>query len=499
MPHIYSKVLMGFKEDADFARFLSMGVYAADAITKDLERNHGHRIIELERYAKANKVWQTKVKRMRLPDLMCITCGRRFEAKGKTKLEVKLSDSTLPGRTWRDGGMRPDDVFAFARVDMAATPVTVANLTYVTRQSLDDALASSKEGKRKSVSEGSEMDRRWPMWAPDYAGKVVTIDNDLKKITVTKGSRTYTHGHGRNWGEFHALAIGDTFETGQPVAFSFRMVQSVDCKGADSWDWREDLHSTDEDVRFPAVKAARFIDAAQVEEVLQDIADDEANDWRLRLEAHASLALTRPASIKALLMLAEGPDSTDEIRMEAVFSLSEMDADDAVEALFSIASSSANSSLPEEVRAAAAWGLGTGARRAPSKLMLLTNDPSVLVSTHAAAVMPDILPRDCLDELLNSLSKSDMHRAATAAHLLAERNLVTELVDALPMAHESVRRLIILALGDTPREGVQKHLNALDPESQAGIATLWAKNDDWLRQPDTDGILDALKLQTLRR
>ncbi|WP_031508698.1 HEAT repeat domain-containing protein [Streptomyces megasporus] len=488
---------MGFKEDADFARFLSMGVYAADAITQDLEQNHGHRIIELERYAKANKVWQTKVKRMRLPDLMCVSCGRRFESKGKTRLEVKLSDSTLPGRAWRDGGMRLDDVFAFARVDMKANPVRVSNLVYVTRQSLEDALGSSKEGNRKSVSEGSEMDRRWPMWTPEYAGEVVAVDNVLKKVRVTKGTSTYLYGSGSRWDTFHTLAVGTAFEAGQPVAFSFRMAE-VACPGDGSWNWQKDLLSTDEDIRFPAVKAARFLGVETVEDILLSIAGDEANDWRLRLEAHASLAPTRPASVAALRVLAEGTDSTDEVRMEAVFSLSEIDTEEAVEALYSVASST-EPAIPEEVRAAAAWGLGIGARKAPAKLIRLVNDPSVLVSTHAVAVMPSELPQECLEELLDWLRADDLHRAATAAHLLAERDLVAELVSALQTAPEGVRRLIVLALGDTSREAVSGLLSQLDVQSRAGIATLWAKKDDWLRQPDTDGILDALKLQTLRR
>ncbi|MCN9240104.1 hypothetical protein NGF19_04740 [Streptomyces sp. RY43-2] len=489
---------MGFKEDADFARFLSMGVYAADAITQDLEHNHGHRIIELERYAKANKVWQTKVKRMRLPDLMCVSCGRRFESKGKTKLEIKLSDSTLPGRAWRDGGMRLNDVFAFARVDMKTSPVSVSNLVYVTRQSLEDALESSKEGNRKSVSEGSEMDRRWPMWAPSYAGEVVTVDDDLKKVRVTKGASTYLYGSGNRWGTFHTLAAGTAFQAGQPVAFCFRMADSVACAGEGSWSWQEDLLSTDEDIQFPAVKAARFLDAKQVEDVLIGIADSEANDWRLRLEAHASLAPTRPASVAALLVLAEGADSTSEVRMEAVFSLSEIDTQEAMEALYSVASST-EPAIPEEVRASAAWGLGTGARKAPAKLMHLVNDPSTLVATHAAAVMPSDLPHECLEELLDWLRTDDLRRAATAAHLLAKRGLVVELINALQTAPEAIRKLIVLALGDTSRKAVSDLLGGLDEQSRASIATLWAKDDDWLRQPDTDGILDALKLQTLRR
>ncbi|MGX0886320.1 HEAT repeat protein [Kocuria rhizophila] len=489
---------MGFKEDADFARFLSMGVYAAGAITDDLEKYHGHRIIELERYAKANKVWQTKVKRMRLPDLMCIDCGRRFEAKGKTKLEIKLSDSTADGRAWRDGGMRPDDVFAFARVDMKTHPVTVSNLIYVTRQELEEALPSSREGNRKSISEGSEMDRSWPMWAPNYAGTVTEVINaeGVYKVKVAKqpdGKYTYTP---RGWKSFYSLAQGAAFNTGDPVARTFKTAE-VECPG-ERWDWRTELTAQSDEDRFPAVKAARFLGAQHVQDILLTIALDEGNDWRIRLEAHASLASQRPESVHALGLTALGKDSGDDERMEAVFALSEIDTDEAVEALFDVANSD-NPVIPAEVRAAAAWGLGTGARKAPEKLMLLLNDASVLVATHAAAVLPDQLPQPHLDELRSWLAQDDPHQAATAAHLLAGRGRVHELVDALEEAPEIVRQLTVLALGDSPRETVQSHLDDLDELSRAGVTTLWAKDQDWLRQPDTDGILAALRQQMLRR
>jgi malonyl CoA-acyl carrier protein transacylase len=66
---------MGLKEDVDFARFLSIGVYAAEAISQDLEHNHGHRIIKLERCAKANKVRQDEGQRMRLADSCVLAVG----------------------------------------------------------------------------------------------------------------------------------------------------------------------------------------------------------------------------------------------------------------------------------------------------------------------------------------------------------------------------------------------------------------------------------------
>ncbi len=39
---------MGFKEDADFARFLTIGVRGTLAVAEDLA-GHGHRVVELER------------------------------------------------------------------------------------------------------------------------------------------------------------------------------------------------------------------------------------------------------------------------------------------------------------------------------------------------------------------------------------------------------------------------------------------------------------------
>ena len=113
---------MGFKEDADFARFVSMGAVGAAAVAFDLSEEHGHRMVELERYAMANKVWQTKVKRLRLPDLLCLRCGLRVEARAKSKLGIVLSHSDVPGREWDAGGMRDDDLFVFIRTDLSHFP-----------------------------------------------------------------------------------------------------------------------------------------------------------------------------------------------------------------------------------------------------------------------------------------------------------------------------------------------------------------------------------------
>ena len=95
---------MGFKEDAGLPRFVSMGAVGTATVAAHLRSRHGHQPIELERYAMANKVWQTKVKRLRLPDLVCTRCGRRVGSRAKSRLGIELSDSDTPGPEWHAGG-----------------------------------------------------------------------------------------------------------------------------------------------------------------------------------------------------------------------------------------------------------------------------------------------------------------------------------------------------------------------------------------------------------
>src|SRR5712692_4804511 len=93
-----------------------MGARGSAAVARYLTDNAGHRIVELGRYTMANKLWATKVKRLRLPDLMCLWCGVRLEVRSKSRLEIKVSDSSTPSREW-DAGLRDDDLIAFIRCD----------------------------------------------------------------------------------------------------------------------------------------------------------------------------------------------------------------------------------------------------------------------------------------------------------------------------------------------------------------------------------------------
>ena len=102
---------MGFKADTSFLRFLSMGAVGVHR-TMDRFRDRGFEPIELERYCGSNKIWTTKVKRLRLPDLLCVKTGMRAEVRAKTDFKIRMSDAPVnPDRVW-DAGLRDDDIVA---------------------------------------------------------------------------------------------------------------------------------------------------------------------------------------------------------------------------------------------------------------------------------------------------------------------------------------------------------------------------------------------------
>lgn len=485
---------MAFKEDEDFARFLTMGAYATAAVCEDLEAR-GHKVIELERYAMANKIWTTKVKRLRLADLLCIRCGRRFESKGKTKLELKLSHSgKTPGREWW-AGMRQDDVFAFVRVRVTDQGPDLGQVAYVTRRALHAAEPSLKEGVRKAIADGAEPDVWWPTTVPTQGGVVVDLDIQSKKLVALKDDGRRQTYKGTRWDAYYPLhTAGERFEAGDLLASCVEPA-GVTCAG-DTWDWRADLLSSDQDLSFPAVKAARFLGPAQVTDELRAILADTANDWRLRLESAASLAPVDDTAVVYMFDRAMDTGAKEGEQMEAVFTLSELDTDAALQALEDIANPSGQ--VQSEVRAAASWGLGLGARPSPELLVPFLADQDSTVALHAAAAMPDDLSEPVVSTLLAWVMSGTLREATSASHLLARHDQARRLLEAAGNAPAKARAVALLAIGDAGPQQVGNAIDSVDAATAATLRTLWAQRDDWLRAPDTDGGLDVLRRQRLR-
>lgn len=484
---------MGLKEDADFARFVSMGAVATDAARTDL-KHYGHEAIELERYAMANKIWQTKVKRLRLPDLVCTRCGLRIESRGKSQLGIILSHSTsgAEGRTWDGGGMRETDLYAFLRLDLTSTSPHTSEPVYFRTSDLRAVVSSARESGRKASSEGSEVTLTWQTWVPTWSGVFTGPDAEGRLICKRDDGSSATYWQWRNWPTRHLyIQPGDFITAGDTmVAGIVAPPADIICPGG--WDLRAALSDPDQAERYAAAKVAGILGRTDLVDELIAIARREP-DWRLRLEATASLARLNAEWLRPIIEMATTPENPAEQRIEAVFVLSEIPTDEAAEALAEIAEG--DGEKPPELRAAAVWGLAQGVHPRPDLVVLYAADTDEFVALHAIAGLPS-LPDNLIPGLVDWLSQDDAH-AAAAAQVLLRHEAVRPLLEAV---HDGGRARLwaLRALGDLSPELVRSRGGELLTEgTEHDLEPIWIGREDWLRGAGAEG-LEALDVQKVR-
>lgn len=486
---------MGFKEDADFARFLSMGVVATEAVRSHLRDVHGHEVMELERFALANKLWQTKVKRLRLPDLLCIRCGCRVESRGKSQLGIILSHSE--GRPWDAGGTRDDDLFAFVRVVVGSDDPHTSTPAYFRTAAIRAMQEHAKESGMKATSEGSEVTLTWKTWVPSMSGAVVEIDANERIVYQRTAGGTARYYQWRDWPARHLyLPPGGSFIADETmVAGIVEPTQPPDCPGS-NWNIEQAIADGDETDRYAAIRAAGVRGEVGLADALAAIAAGDQEDWRMRLEAAASLARVDPAVWTPFIAeQATNDDAPPDHRIEAVFVLAEIPTDSAAEALAGIAKPGAGRT--SELRAAAVWGLGQGVRPHPELVLPFAIDEDDFVALHAVAGLP-ALPADLLPTVRGWVSEFDDRRAAVAAQLLMRHLAIEMLIDVARQEGQG-RLWALRALGDLPPELVRElGGDRFTPEVEGALEPMWIAQRDWLRAGAGSEGLQALDVQKVR-
>jgi hypothetical protein len=432
---------MGFKVDSSFLKFLTMGAAGVRRVAEELSAQ-GFSPIELERYCATNKIWATKVKRLRLPDLLCVRTGLRVEVRAKSDLKIRMSDAPAnPDRVW-DAGLHDDDVVALiACVDGPQGPVPADGAIYFTVKSLRESVSQSKLGPAKSASEGAERDRTWPSTVPKRPGRVVSV-GDGKIITSMEGdgasrrSQTFAlkgkHPYVRPGDTFQA---GVTMLAGAPAAFA-DLTRHLD----NTYDPLGQLGASSPLNRYAAVKALRFREELQAAAVgaLEEFLDRE-QERRVLLEAAGSAAALHSAKgeecIEEILWAADAADMS----MEAILVLTELASPFAREQLCRVAT--ADEFKNDERRQAAVWGLGKAGVRSYGDLVPFVGDAEENVAYHAIAGFgPDTRPA-VIDELVSLLLLGDPRRAPGASEALR--------VIGSPAALESLVRAVEAGKGRT--------------------------------------------------
>jgi hypothetical protein len=317
---------MGFKVDSSFLRFLTMGALGVRRVSAEL-KSRGFEPIELERYSASNKIWATKVKRLRLPDLLCIRTGLRAEVRAKSDLQIKMSDApNNPDRAW-DAGLRNEDVVALiACTNEPAGPLPADAAVYISVRALRRSVDESRLGPPKSASEGAERDRTWPAVVPSRSGSVVSADRE-RLVVLMEGDggpprrQTYTLN-----GKHPYVALGDRFAGKVTIlAGAPRSLADLDEYHRSSYNPLDDLSSRSPLDRYAAVKALRFRTDLRTRAVpaLEALLEVE-KEIRVSLEAAASATALGSAKGEGLIAKILWDDETADMSMEAILILTEL-------------------------------------------------------------------------------------------------------------------------------------------------------------------------------
>ena len=407
--------IVSFKDDRTFVKYLTAGAAATRAIADDMAGRLGHSPVDLERQTMTNKLWATKIKRLRVPDLICASCGTRVEARGKSRLLVAASDSNKPGREWH-AGLHDSDVIAIVKSNASGDKAVVGrSVAYFRVADLAVARPQAVTSRPKRGGKGNEVFLTWPSLVADVSGEVVAAGTD--EVVIARGDRstaTAASPEGEGWR--CSVESGQDVFAGETILFCVAPGgASFPCPGQ-VWNPVDALTAADAPSRYAAVRVLRTMGGDSCEDDLRLVAETDP-DERLRLEAVGTLAALGGSG--AVGQLSQRAGAGGELAMESVFILSELSAVEAVEALVGIAR---ERSLGDELRSAAAWGLAGPAQRAFGAFAEFVGDATDEVALHAIA-RSGPLSQIAMRLLLVALASGSTRTRVGAARVLVQAGL----------------------------------------------------------------------------
>lgn len=492
---------MGFKADTSFLRFLSMGAVGARHIMK-IMKAEGFEPIELERYCTSNKIWTTKVKRLRLPDILCVRTGLRIEVRAKSELQIRMSDApNNPERRW-DTGMRDQDLAAFIVCkDNNGTPIPATQPVFFSYRELRKTEEDSSLSDPKAASEGNETARTWPSTVPKRSGTVVSIDKatlrTLMDVDDERPARTQTF---QLRGKVPYVEAGDRFTAGASIiAGAPRRRANLKSYLGDKYDPLDEMGAKEPVDRYAAVKALRFLPEKKARAVLaiEKRLGVEKEERVLLEAAGAGAALQSEQAWKQLrdfVWKQERPD----LRMEAVFILSELRGSDARDVLFEIATDHL-SFAEDEIRQAAVWGLGKTGLKSYGNLLAFINDPERDVLLHAIAAFGIDTPANVVVRLIEALTSGDKRvapAASEALRLIGSDVVLEKLIETARTKNHSID-WILATLGRLPAEKVRAALQSDPLLGRLEPLLLLSSTTNWITEDTVDIDLKFLFKQNL--
>ncbi len=475
-----------FKTDESFLGKIAIGATGTRRTFEDL-RSQGHDPMELERGSMSFKIWKAiKIKRVRVPDVLCLQCGRRVESRAKTKMEISMSHSTSNQERGWDFGLYDTDMVALVHctrtgpgpVDWSASAIVQYIPVGALRQTWQSG--RTKIVRPKGAEEGFEIRVIWPSAIAKVAGIVADVTTGLIRFRPETGKKVSVRLQRGSVSLTPLVAPGTPVQPNQIIAAVVPVAIDFPCAGGATVQTYIALcASTSLSDRYAAVKAlGRSRDREATDALLARIEDTREHIY-VRLDAAAGLMRREnPTGREFLAATLQQPYL--ENRLEAAIVLGEVATPDAAQLL--IATLEDEEQHPE-IRAGAAWSLGElGAREALPSLVQSFSALDVPVKIEAARALAK-LARRYLDDVIQALPQGTPEERPGIAWALSKAagfriaQLLPTLVD------DDARQWVAYIIGTQDQEKMLPGIEALaerDPQLYFAVTVLWKIIASWV-------------------
>lgn len=446
--------------------------------------------IELERGSTSYKLWKAvKIKRIRVPDILCVANGVRVESRAKTKLAVSMSHSQADSQRGWDYGLKDGDYVAFVQCSKAGPePVdweAMEMVQYLRVAELRSAYDSNRVivERAKGAEEGFEVRLTWPAAIASAAGRVIEVGEERIKFKRTEDGRTISLRRTKKGILLNPLLEeGTSFAAGRILASVTPVYSDLPPNAPVEADFYiGELASVSLADRYAAAKALSHVATEQTPPALLTRLHDDDEHIYIRLEAAAYFARRGMEEGTAFIRSAIESEYLEH-RLEAVIILSEID---------NIASASllrgtlADVEQDAEIRAAAAWSLGELSRtNAIDDLISAFHGVPDVIRIEAARALAKITREDIEPVLAAYATAQEMTRPGIAWALSRVDQVGLDKV----LAHTSPESLdarhwtafLIGSVGQDKIIGNIERLRKQDPEVYFAVTLLWKIMNSWV-------------------
>jgi len=478
-----------FKSDDSFIEKLAIGACGAKKVIDHLSRQ-GLQPIELERGSTSYKLWKgVKIKRIRVPDILCVTNGIRVESCAKTKLEISMSHSLAdPERGW-DYGLKDSDFVALVRCSKSSSePIDWEAEDLVQYVRVADLRSAYDEGRvieehPKGAQEGFELRITWPAAIASAAGRIAQISATRIQFKRTEDNRTISLARTRKGIALDPLLndnacfladrvlasvapVSLEVPDGNPVGMDFYVGELASASLAD---------------RYTAAKALSHVVPREIPPAILTRLNDKSEHIYVRMEAAAYLARREIEEGYAFIRSAIQSEYLEH-RLEAVIILGEIDSAGAAQLL---RETLANTEQDPEIRAGAAWSLGELSRNdAVDDLVSAFHGVPDVIRIEAARALAKITRSDAgsVFSVYRDATETARPGIAWALGRLNEIGLEQLLANT---RHESIdgRQWTAYILGSVGQDKIVGEIERLrmdDPEIYFAVTLLWKIMSSWV-------------------